>query len=86
VFADNYWEIQVDGATGEVLSAEIRWSDFIENLHDASYLDKVFGIESGTIKLIYTSVMGVALLLFTITGFWLWAGPKRLRKLKTESV
>ncbi|HCN37895.1 MAG: PepSY domain-containing protein [Ignavibacteria bacterium] len=84
VFADNYWEIQADGVTGEVLSAELRWSDFIENLHDASYLDKVFGVSDGYIKLIYTSVMGGALLIFTVTGFWLWAGPKRLRKLKKE--
>ena len=31
------------------------------------------------IKLAYTSVMGLALLGFTVTGFWLWYGPRRMR-------
>jgi hypothetical protein len=26
--------------------------------------------------------MGLALLLFTITGFWLWYGPKRMKQVK----
>jgi hypothetical protein len=26
--------------------------------------------------------MGVSLLVFTITGFWLWYGPKRMRRNK----
>jgi len=43
-------------------------------------LDKYFGTKGGQIKLFYTSVMGLALLVFTVTGFWLWYGPKRMRK------
>jgi uncharacterized iron-regulated membrane protein len=79
VFAESYWGVQLDCTTGETLHIERRSSDFIENLHDASYFDKLFGTSYEQIKLVYTSVMGLALLTFTITGFWLWYGPKRFR-------
>lgn len=76
----NYYGIQVDGATGELLHIERRRSDFIEGIHDGSALDVYFNTSGNPIKLIYTTIMGLALLLFTITGFWLWLGPKRMRK------
>ncbi len=79
LFVDSFYEIQLDGATGNVLSFGIRRSDFLENVHDGSLLDDYLGT-NGYIKLIYTSVMGISLLIFTITGFWLWYGPKRMRK------
>jgi uncharacterized iron-regulated membrane protein len=82
VFVDRYLEIQLDGTTGEVLNIQKRISDLIEDIHDGSLLDKYFGTTSGQIKLIYTSAMGLALLTFTITGFWLWYGPKRMKKEK----
>ena len=80
VFEKHYWEVQLDGATGELLHLGKRHSDFIENLHDGSILDTFFNTSTKPFKVIYTSVMGLALLLFTITGFWLWYGPKRLKK------
>jgi uncharacterized iron-regulated membrane protein len=80
VFADGFWGIQVDGASGKLLSIERRRSDFIEKIHDGSILDEVFNTSNGQIKLVYTSIMGLALCIFTITGFWLWYGPKRMRK------
>jgi uncharacterized iron-regulated membrane protein len=76
----NYYGVQVDGATGKLLHIERRRSDIIEGLHDGSFLDTYFKTSGNPIKLIYTSVMGLSLLLFTITGFWLWLGPKRMRK------
>lgn len=79
VFVDSFYEVQLDGATGGVLSIGKRRSDFLENVHDGSILDDYLGTD-GYIKLFYTSVMGVSLLIFTITGFWLWYGPKRMRK------
>lgn len=78
----NYYGIQVDGATGELLHIERRRSDFIEGIHDGSALDVYFNTSGNPIKLIYTTIMGLALLLFTITGFWLWLGPKRMRRRK----
>jgi len=81
VFVDEYYEVQLDGATGDVLSIGQRRSDFLEKVHDGSILDRYLGT-SGVIKLVYTTVMGVSLLVFTITGFWLWYGPKKMRKAK----
>ncbi|MEE1962959.1 PepSY domain-containing protein [Allomuricauda taeanensis] len=85
VFVDHYEEIQLDGATGKVLSIGQRRSDFLEKVHDGSIIDRYLGTD-GIIKLVYTSMMGISLLLFTITGFWLWYGPKRMRKEARRSV
>ena len=79
VFEEDYWGVQLDGATGELLHLERRNADFVENIHDGSYLDAYFETGNGIFKLVYTTVMGLALLVFTITGFWLWYGPKRMR-------
>lgn len=79
-FKDSYWGIQLDGATGKTLSIAPRRSDFIEDIHDGSYLDSLFKTENEIFKLVYTSIMGIALMLFTVTGFWLWYGPKRMKK------
>lgn len=84
-FVDNFYGIQLDGATGTLLKIERRRSDFIEQVHDGSILDRYLGTSGGQIKLIYTSVMGLALLVFTITGFWLWYGPKRMKRIAKNS-
>ena len=79
VFLDHFWGIQIDGATGELLHIERRRHDFIENIHDGSILDYLFNTKGEYLKLIYTTIMGLALLIFTVSGFWLWYGPKYLR-------
>lgn len=79
VYTDHIWGLQLDGATGKLLHVERRYSDLIENVHDGSILDNYLGTSNNQVKVIYTSVMGIALLIFTITGFWLWYGPKRMR-------
>jgi uncharacterized iron-regulated membrane protein len=82
VFADDYWEIQLDGTTGDVLQINRRRSDIIENIHDGTILDVLFNTKQDQFKLSYTTIMGLALLMLIITGFWLWYGPKKLRKQK----
>lgn len=84
IFTDIFWGVQVDAATGQVLHIESRRSDFIEKIHDGSIADLIFGIEGEYIKLVYTTITGLALLIFTITGFWLWYGPKRMRMAGTR--
>lgn len=79
VFIQDYRGIQLDLTTGELLHIERRNSDFIENIHDGSILDYLAGTDGEYLKLFYTSMMGLSLLTFTITGFWLWFGPKRLK-------
>ncbi len=81
VLAQGYWGVQLDAATGKLLHVERRRSDFIENVHDGSIVDYLVGTTDGQIKLVYTTIMSLALLSFTITGFWLWLGPKRMRAL-----
>lgn len=80
VFTEGFWGIQLDGATGKLLCIERRRADYIEKIHDGSILDYYFNTSNGEIKLVYTTIMGFALLVFTITGFWLWYGPKRMRQ------
>ena len=83
VFEEQNWEIQLDGATGELLQIGKRHSDFIEDLHDGSVLDTWFNTSNKQFKLVYTTILGTALLFFTITGFWLWYGPKRMKRRKS---
>ena len=79
VFDNHYRGIQLDGSTGDILAITKRRSDFFENIHDGSILDIILGTDGEIIKLIYTSIMGSALLIFTTTGFWLWYGPKLMK-------
>ena len=79
-FIDRYWGIQLDGTTGQLLNIQKRRSDFIENIHDGSILDLYFRTKGEPIKVFYTSIAGLALFIFIITGFWLWYGPKRMKK------
>ncbi len=75
LFADGWWEAQVDGATGQVLSVARRHSDWIEAVHDGSII-------SDTFKLVSMNALGAGLGLLAVTGLWLWYGPKRLRRAK----
>lgn len=79
VFIEGFWGVQLDCTTGELLHIERRRSDFIENIHDGSILDYLIKTDGEQVKVVYTSIMGTALLIFTISGFWLWYGPKRFR-------
>jgi hypothetical protein len=79
VYVADFVGVQLDCTTGELLHIERRRSDMIEQIHDGSILDHYFDTNYGQIKLSYTTITGTALLIFTITGFWLWYGPKRMR-------
>lgn len=81
-FKNHFKGLQLDGTTGKLLAIETRKSDFIEKLHDGSILDKIFGTGRDQIKVTYTVIMGSSLFLLIISGWWLWYGPKRLRKSK----
>lgn len=84
VFQDHYTEIQLDATTGAVLAVNRRTSDIIEQIHDGSIFDFAVATKNGQIKLGYTSVTGLSLLLLTITGFFLWYNPIRIRLRKKK--
>lgn len=80
VFDDHYWGIQLDATTGAVLGIERRNSDLIEDLHDGSFFDDLLETGGEEIKLVYTTIMGTSLIILTVTGSWLWYGPRLMRK------
>ena len=75
LFKKGWWEVQIDGSSGEVKSIAKRHSDWIEALHDGSIISDGF-------KLISMNFLGLGLLIMIITGLWLWYGPKKVRKIK----
>ncbi len=79
LFKARQGEVQLDLSTGQVLSVGRRHSDWIEQVHDGSIIDDWLGIPHGIFKVFYNSLMGIALIIFTVTGFWLWYGPKRMK-------
>ncbi len=82
LFKDHFKSIQLDGTTGAVLHIETRRADWIEKLHDGSLFDHYTGFSAQPFKLGYTALLGGSLLFLTISGFWLWINPKRIRKRK----
>ena len=75
LFEKGWWEVQVDGTSGEVLSICKRHSDWIEALHDGSIVAEWF-------KLLSMNYIGWGLLIMIFTGLWLWYGPKQIRSIK----
>lgn len=77
IFEKGYWEVQIDGHNGKVLSIAKRHSDWIEALHDGSIISDPF-------KLVSMNILGFGVLFLIITGLWLWYGPKKFRSLKRK--
>lgn len=75
IFDTGNWEVQIDASNLEILSVAKRHSDWIEQLHDGSIISEIF-------KLISMNVLGIGLLILILSGYWLWYGPKKIRRLK----
>lgn len=75
IFDTGSWEVQVDATNLKVLSIAKRHSDWIEKIHDGSIISDGF-------KLVSMNILGIGLVFLTVTGLWLWYGPKRIRSLK----
>ena len=85
IFENHYWGIQLDGVTAEVMHIGKRRSDLLEQLHDGSFLDQFFDSKFSFFKLFFTSIMGFSLILFGLSGFWIWYGPQKMRKLNKRN-
>lgn len=68
-------ELQIDLATGEILSSTWRRSDLIEQLHDGSFFGE-------WVKLGVFLPNGLVLLGLWLTGAWLWYLPWKARAAK----
>ena len=77
LFKKGYWEVQIDATSGEIKSISQRHSDWIESIHDGSIISDWF-------KLISMNLLGIGLSILTLTGFWLWYGPKLIRAIKRK--
>jgi uncharacterized iron-regulated membrane protein len=73
LFHQGFWEVQVDLSTARVLSVNRRASDFIETLHDGSILGEGSRVTVSTL-------LGLGLLLLSLSGLWLWWGPRLTRR------
>jgi len=80
VYADHFTELQLDCTTGSVLSVKTRTSDIIEKIHDASILDFLIKTKNEQFKLVYTFTLSVGLMLLSLSGFFLWFNPIRIKK------
>ncbi|MDP4265614.1 MAG: PepSY domain-containing protein [Bacteroidota bacterium] len=83
-YKKNYY-IQVDGATGAALFIEQKNGGLIQDIHDGAIIDGWFNNRSGLSKKIYTTVLGLALLFLTISGFYLWYKPKQIKQTKNKA-
>lgn len=79
IYKNHYHAVQIDGANGNLLHIEYRTADLLENIHDGSILDKLFQTNTNFFKLLFTSVTGLAILIFSFTGYWLYYGPKKIK-------
>ncbi len=84
VFSEHFTELQIDCATGKILTVSTRKSDFIEKIHDGSIIDYLFKTNNDEFKLFYTSIVSLGLIVLSFSGFWLWYNPKRIRKQKNK--
>ncbi len=83
-FEEHFTELQIDCYTGAIISEKTRTADIIEGIHDGSIIDFYFSEGSSISKLIYSTFTSLSLLFLTISGFWLWINPKRIKNLKVK--
>lgn len=80
-FKSNF-NIQVDGATGNTIHIEQKNGSLIQDIHDGAIVDGWLTGKLGLSKKIYTTIMGLALLFLTVSGFWMWYKPKQIKQSK----
>ncbi len=79
----NYYYVQVDGSSGKTIRIERKIGGWIQDLHDGAIVDGWLTNKWGISKKIYSSVIAVALLALTLSGFYLWYKPKQIKQAKT---
>ena len=83
-FEEHFTELQIDCYTGAIISEKTRTADIIEGIHDGSIIDFYFSDSYKPSKLIYSTFTSLTLIFLSISGFWLWMNPKRIKKKKLK--
>jgi acid phosphatase type 7 len=81
----NNFSIQVDGATGAAIHIEQKNGGLIQDIHDGAVLGDWLSLKPGLSKTVYSTVMGLSLFFLTLSGFYLWYKPRRLKLAKKRS-
>jgi hypothetical protein len=81
IFKKNY-NIQVDGGTGKAIHIEQKNGGIIQDIHDGAIVGGWLSLKSGLSKTVYSTIMGLALLFLTISGFYLWWKPRKIKQSK----
>jgi len=76
-FEKEHYEIQIDLANGAILTEGKRRADLIEKIHDGSIVSDLF-------KKISMNFLGIGTVVLGLSGFWLWFGPRRIRKIRRK--
>ena len=76
LFKRHFTELQLAGSTGEILSVRQRDDHLIERIHDGSIVE-FYAQQTDTVKMIYSTVVGIGLLALSLSGYFLWAAPKK---------
>jgi hypothetical protein len=76
LFKRHFTELQVAGSTGEILSVRQRGDHFMERIHDGSIVE-FYAQQTDTVKMIYSTLVGLGLLALSLSGYFLWAAPKK---------
>jgi uncharacterized iron-regulated membrane protein len=84
IFKRNY-SIQVDGASGAPIHIEQKNGSIIQDIHDGAIIGGWFNLRSGLSKTVYATIMGLALLFLTVSGFYLWWKPRQVKKSKNNT-
>jgi uncharacterized iron-regulated membrane protein len=83
-FKKSFWELQLHGQTGEVVSARRRYADLAEKIHDGSIGDFLLDTNRPVFTWIFSGFTGFSLCLLAVSGFFLWINPGFIRKMKKK--
>ena len=81
-FEHHFTEVQINCYTGDIISTKQRTADIIEMIHDGSIIDHLFKSRSENVKLLYSTLTSLGLILLGLSGFMLWLRPKQIKGLK----
>ena len=74
------YTVQLNGASGEPILIEKKFGGVIQDIHDGAILDSLLINKFSISKKVYSIIMGLSLLLLTITGTYMWYKPLLIKK------
>ncbi len=82
IFYYKNFTVQINGETGSTILIEKKYGSLIQDIHDGAIIDEFIPNKSAVSKKIYSSILGLSLLILTISGFYLWFKPKMIKSKK----